>query len=215
MSGSRGKKDAAYSALRSLLEEPGSVLEILHDLSEDTATVPLSGLKRLIVGTRRYDDRGVAIVFGSMLEQNLEIAISSHFVIAADESRRMFSYTEDGPLSNFAAKIAMGHALGVYDQRMRSDLVWIKHIRNAFAHARIEVDFNTEAVSLACERLIFPAKQTDPNKGIAKTPRQRFVACVGFISIYLRAGPPGPRKFEGSAAYAGMYGAPRSSPETP
>lgn len=204
--GSRGKKDAAYSALLRLLEEPGSDHVIMQDLLDSVD--PKEGIAAALLGTPKFDDRGVAIVFGALLERALETAISTHFYISADEARRLFSYTDDGPLAEFSAKIAMGYALGIYDNRMQSDLKWIARIRNAFAHARVAVGFDTEAIIGACDQLMWPHKNSPlhTSKGIAKAPRQRFTACIGMMVIFLRKGPSGPRKYVGSVAYQVMYG---------
>lgn len=204
MAGSRGRK-GVQAALKALMEEPGSDREIFEHLLHDTETDPTTRVARALAGIRNYDDRGVAIIFGSLLERNLELALSTHFAIDSAQARRIFSYTEDGPLANLAAKIAMGYALGIYDDRMRSDLRWVKDIRNAFAHARVEVSFATDAVVKACDQLIYPMKSDDPRIGIAKTPRQRFLACVGVIALYLRTDSGGPRRFQSSGIYSAMY----------
>lgn len=109
----------------------------------------------------------------------------------------------------------MGYALGVYDDRMQRDLKWIARIRNAFAHARVEVGFHTEAIVGACDQLIFPRKQSPlhTSKGIAKTPRQRFTACIGIMAGYLTKGPAGPRRYLGSKTYDAMYAEPSPSPD--
>jgi len=53
---------------------------------------------------------------------------------------------ERGPLNSFSSMIAMGYALGIYDQGMRSDLDIVRHIRNAFAHSRKPIHFDHPAV---------------------------------------------------------------------
>jgi hypothetical protein len=212
--GSKGKKDQAYVALQRLMEEPGSDHVILQDLLHSIDDSPRSQLVRALAGTPQFDDRAVAIVFGAMLERSLEIAIRTHFAIKEEEARRLFSYTDDGPLASFSAKTAMGYALGLYCEKMYRDLKWIARIRNAFAHARVEVGFHAGAIIGACDQLTMPyrPKSGEPDVGIAKTPRQRFTACVGMMALYLRQGPPGPLKFKGSAVYRAMYGGPPSSP---
>jgi hypothetical protein len=200
MVGSRMKKDA-YSALQRLMEEAGSDHVVLQDLLHSIDTNPTNKIARLLAGIPDYSDRDVAIVFGSILERALELAISTHFSIGTDEARHLFSYTNDGPLANFAAKIAMGYALGIYDKKMQSDLRWIARIRNAFAHARVDVSFGTDAIDGACDQLILPARTS----GIARTPRQRFTACVGLMALYLRNDSPAARKFHDSKLYQTMY----------
>lgn len=177
-----GKKDAAYRALQRLMEEPGLPGEMLLDLAASLTDDPADRLARMLGGKPDYDDRAAALVYGAMVEQSLEIALSTHFVVDVKESNRLFSYADDdGYIANFAAKIALGHALGIYDHQMRGDLTWIRHIRNAFAHARLDVGFHTEAIILACDQLRFPRHNP---KWV--TPRQKFTATAGLVAMFLR-----------------------------
>ena len=111
----------------------------------------------------------------------------------------MFSYPY-GPLREFNAKIAMGRALGIYDNRMRDDLRWIKDIRNAFAHVRFKVDFGTPEIQAAVDQLQFPGEMTQatievpaggsapilPGEPVILAPRQRFTVCVTTLTQLLR-----------------------------
>jgi hypothetical protein len=197
----RAKKDA-YAALQRLMEEPGSTDVILEDFLHSIETDQKKKIARLMAGTPTYDDRGVAVIFGALLESALETAIATHFAIPTSESRRLFSYTDNGPLAEFSGKIAMGYALGVYEEHMHSDLKWISRIRNAFAHARVEVSFGTEAIVEACNQLKFP-KHGAP---AIQAPRQRFTVCVAFSAIHLLLDEIHPRTWKNSAPYLAMYG---------
>lgn len=206
MARSRGKKDSAYSALDRLMQEPGSDHDILQDLLHNTDTNPQAKIAQLLAGIPQYSDRDCAIVFGSLLERALESAIGRDFMISPNEARRLFSYIDDGPLAKFSSKIAMGYALGIYDARMNGDLKWVARIRNAFAHARVDVTFATQAVVLACDQLLMLLKpKSGESFGIAQTPRQRFTTCVGLMTLYLTAAPPGSIRYQGNSVYEGMY----------
>jgi hypothetical protein len=146
-----------------------------------------------------YDDRGVAIVFVAQLEEALEKALETHFTIPVEAARQMFSYP-DGPLAELNAKIAMGYALGIYDERMRDDLRWIKDIRNAFAHVRFEINFSTPEIQAAVAQLHF---SNEIIKGSTEVPpggsvsivsgeptilgtRQHFTSCLFTLTVLLR-----------------------------
>jgi hypothetical protein len=212
---SKGKKTPeklAYEALHRLMEAPG-VQE--HAMTELMRTLePRKLFKQSLLPS--YDDRGVAIVFVSHLEDALESAIASHFTIDANESRRLFSYPS-GPLAEFSAKIAMGYALGVYDNRMRDDLRWIKDVRNAFAHVRFEIGFDTPEIQAAVDQLQWPggglvtSTVTVPAGGSAPLPmggeavsmtaRQRFTTCVVIFTYFLSRDEIKPRRLLGTAFY--------------
>ena len=98
-----------------------------------------------------YEDRAVALVATSAVELALEAAILARFVPLDDNERRdLFSVDSDSPLSSFAAKIRIGRAMGIYGPRFKSDLIVIKTIRNAFAHAPRHIDFDTQEIRDAC-----------------------------------------------------------------
>jgi hypothetical protein len=175
---SRGKKSGAYQALQALMALPGSHNDIWTDLTAKLFDDPMDRMGRFLAATPEYDDRAAAIVFGALVEHSLEAALTTYFDIEADNASKLFTYSEDeGRISTFSAKIALGAALGVYDHRMRHDLTWVKNIQNAFAHARVYVDFKTEAIILACDQLRFPAKRkpedSPPVAKVAVTRRQR------------------------------------------
>jgi hypothetical protein len=62
-------------------------------------------------------------------------------------------------LSSLARKISMARALGIYGTKMRSDLNWIRHIRNAFAHSKIHLEFATKEIADACDQLFIPKRE--------------------------------------------------------
>jgi hypothetical protein len=219
---SRGKKSGAYQALQALMALPGSHNDIWTDLTAKLFDDPMDRMGRFLAATPEYDDRAAAIVFGALVEHSLEAALTTYFDIEADNASKLFTYSEDeGRISTFSAKIALGAALGVYDHRMRHDLTWVKNIQNAFAHARVYVDFKTEAIILACDQLRFPAKRkpedSPPVAKVAVTPRQRYTAAAGTLAAYLRMPQKRLRFTNPKAApvYETLYGPLPSSLETP
>lgn len=177
---SKTKRDAdPYEALQRLMDEPGNVASIWSDFHFSVTEDTKERLARALIGGEEYDDRAAALIFAAILEQSLEIALTSLFVTDAERSRRLFSYDQGGPLAQFAAKITMGHALGLYGDSMRRDMARIRTIRNAFAHVRRNLEFNTPQVAKACA--CFDMRLYE---GI-KEPRTRFTAAVGSIATYL------------------------------
>ena len=205
MAGSHGKKDKVYAALSALMAKPGDQLSISSELIRADHDILSDELAKLIEPYPKMDDRELAIVFSSQIEIGLEKAVASHFCIPATETTRLFSYP-DGPLREFSAKIAIGLALGVYDAQMNNDLKWILRIRNAFAHARVEVSFETPAIHDACEQLRHPLK---PELGMAIFPprssRFRFTLCVNAIRNYFGLAEAGTLRFKDWPLYAATY----------
>jgi hypothetical protein len=208
----RKKRDGARRALERLYGETGSLLEVWEEIvgSGGLNALGQPTLAQILAGKKGYDDLAAAIIFGSFLEKALEIALSSH--LAPDTWKRMFSYDDDGPLATFAAKINMAHGLRVYDDRMRKDLVWIKNIRNAFAHVRVRIDFNTEAIVLCCDELELPKAYSSQ----LTTPRKKYTGTIALLSSYLLTplSTKKPLRFQREGLYSQLYGkTPPSSPQ--
>jgi hypothetical protein len=133
-------------------------------------------------------DHTVAIVTASILETALELAIIPKFPkISSEDQKLLFSDSKEGPLSTFSAKIRIAHALGIFGNAMRDDLITIKAIRNLFAHARGPIDFDNQAVIDACAAL-YILQQGLWSGGILPTPataKDRYLqaAMMYFLSL--------------------------------
>jgi hypothetical protein len=142
------------------------------------------------------------LVFQAMVEAHLQLALVKIMKIAKADVHKLFSYDQrdgQGELATFAAKIHKGAVVGLYEKSMVDDLNWIKHIRNVFAHARLHVDFDEEAVRDACNSLtvITNLKRVGLEVGHRNkawrvsmlTPRQKYTAaCAVFtdmLALYL------------------------------
>lgn len=210
-SGSKGKKGKAYAALQSLMLQPGDHSDFWDELFNHEASDPKHRIASALRGLPKYEDRVAAIIYASILESSLEYAISTRFVLPPDKTGKMFSYPEDGPLSSFAAKIAMGEALGIFGDQMRKDIKWIKDIRNAFAHTRVGISFKTPAVIAACDELIFPKIGRPfmyPSGGqpMLETARQKYSITVATFCTYLLSKKRAKRlQFKRSAVYRHLY----------
>jgi hypothetical protein len=128
-----------------------SRIEALRKLSYAPATEKHQGdfERQMEPGT---GGRGACLLIVAQLENELEAAIVSTMPkMAPDVRSEMFE--QDGPMATFARKISMAAALGIVGPKTRSNLKIIRHIRNAFAHAKIPIDFDTDEVTKACEEL--------------------------------------------------------------
>lgn len=99
------------------------------------------------------NDRVIALVFGSIIEQSLEIAIVTHFVSMDEkEIARFFGPPEEAPIT-FDVKIRLSYALGICGANSRDDLTCIRHIRNVFAHTKTELTFQSTEIIKICDEL--------------------------------------------------------------
>jgi hypothetical protein len=101
------------------------------------------------------NDRGAAILACTFLENALEIAISRRLSGSGKIFDRLF--LNEGPLGTFDAKILIADALDIYGTLTRQNIITIKHVRNAFAHCSIPIDFSTKEIAVACDSFALPS----------------------------------------------------------
>lgn len=96
--------------------------------------------------------RGACLLICSQLENALTDAIEARLRNLTNDIRHEL-FEQDGPLATFARKISMATALGILGPKSQHNFRIIRHIRNAFAHCRIPVDFETQEINDACREL--------------------------------------------------------------
>lgn len=197
------ERRAVYGALRALMSEPGSHIDMWNDLAIDFPEGSAGLVARALIGPN-YSDRDAALVYGSMVEQALETAISTHFVTSTEEQAKFFSYAdEDSAFPTFAAKTSLGFALGIYDDRMRDDLTCIRNVRNVFAHARVAVDFGHPAIIQACAMI---KARNIATIAAEKLARRQYVSATALAAAYLTRSTSGPLRFtDPDHSYDVMY----------
>lgn len=145
--------------------------------------------------TQEKNDRGACILVVTNVENKLLNAIKHRLKVTDKYYEKIFGF--NGPLGTFDNKIRMGYALEIFGDEMLENLNVIKSIRNAFAHSRLPINFDTPEVVSACELLIKPKIRTDVQEQIAafesgwaqaNTSRRKFITIssiiAGNFSIY-------------------------------
>lgn len=130
----RGK---VFSALRALSDAPTKP-EHFEQYAQETRA--------------EKSDRGAAILLATNLETALQSAIERLLAVSDDARHELFG-SENAPIGTFSNKIRIGHALRIFGDETRGNLEIIRRIRNAFAHVKIPITFDTEQVRNACALL--------------------------------------------------------------
>jgi hypothetical protein len=139
--------------------------------------------------------RAAALVAAAALDNALEDAIAADWPgdIGDDDHKADYNliFRLDGaPLASFAAKIRIAHAMGIYGDVTRGDLLTISTIRNIFAHSPKALDFSHEAIAEACCNLNV-SREYAARKLIKKAvhaqslPRETFLHTCYIIQIAL------------------------------
>jgi len=102
-------------------------------------------LEQMLATLGQGDDRTIAIVGASVLEAILERFIQRRLAFCDSTLAGQLFYNR-GPLSDFHGKIIVAQACGYITSPMAKELLLIKSIRNAFAHAVVGISFETPEV---------------------------------------------------------------------
>ena len=115
-------------------------------------------------------DRAAALALGTLVEDALELALRRAMrPLSRDEDDGLFG--ADAPAGTFSAKTKLAYALQLIDATARSDINYIREIRNAFAHTRMGLTFQTEEVKNVCFLLRWLNENTDlPSVGVITHP---------------------------------------------
>lgn len=121
-----GKKPAAVVRLKKLSEQP---------FDDDN-------FKSVIDSLRSESDRAAVIIAGSLLDDELAALIRKVMrPLSAEDRQRLFSF--DGPAGTFSSRILLAYALRLIDANDRKLLNIIREMRNACAHSRTPISFDT------------------------------------------------------------------------
>ena len=130
-----------------------SAIEALNRLTDEQPTY--DHFSEFIAETNaEKNDRGAAILLATNVENALQIALLRMFKTRKDQARGLFG--SNSPLGTFANKIQMAYALDIFGDETKANLDIIRTVRNAFAHAKIPIKFETPQVKNACAHLHIP-----------------------------------------------------------
>jgi DNA-binding MltR family transcriptional regulator len=132
----------ARASLKALSRKPLSFNELFETLATFVSLPPQA---EVLIGV-------------SLIEDVLKQAILAKFPKQLSNTDLVSMFENEGPLSSIGARAALAFAMDVIDEKIRADIHCIKDIRNAFAHSRISLDFNTPEVAEACKTLTTPSR---------------------------------------------------------
>jgi hypothetical protein len=125
--------------------------------------------------TPETNHRGACLMQTANVETALDAAIQRF--LRLDQDSRLLE--DENFFSSLSRKIELGHALRIYGQQTKSNLNTMRHIRNAFAHAKIPVTFDTPEVAAVCSQftilpILHPRVMREEPAKEQLTPRRLF-----------------------------------------
>ena len=135
-----------WSLSLSLIRGKGSTVSKSDPIKALSRRFPLpTEIDDVIADLETKNDREIAIIGGGLLECCFERALIRSFQ-DHDPSLCGRLFQNRGPLSDLDSKILMARALGLINASMAEELNRVRLVRNAFAHAIIAIDFDTEVI---------------------------------------------------------------------
>jgi hypothetical protein len=98
------------------------------------------------------NDRGAAILLATNVENALQTALLSRLKM----QRTPALFGANSTLGPFSNKIQMAYAMDIFGDQTKHNLDIIRIVRNAFAHSKIPIRFDTPQVREACSYLVVP-----------------------------------------------------------
>jgi hypothetical protein len=124
----------------------------------------------------KADDRTLCLLLTAQLENSLDRAIDFAMGEQTAEMRKDL-YEHDGPLGNFSRKITIAATITLLGPVSQENFRLMRHVRNAFAHAKVPITFETPEVAEVCAGLVRfnifdPPEEVDQDPDM--TARNRF-----------------------------------------
>jgi len=99
-------------------------------------------------------DRAAALIMASFADVAMNGLIAYAIRVPDLTALKALFIAERGPLYEFASKIYFAKAIHIIGKDTTNNLEVIRNVRNTFAHAIADIDFDTSEISRACNRLI-------------------------------------------------------------
>jgi hypothetical protein len=178
MAPSRSKINAALRSLLAKRPRPLTALATIDRFDRDNQSTDYA--------------RGVILVSAALAEQLLEEAILTRCLKKFTKPPYrdvLFSGDPEsgGAVTTFAAKITLGHALGLYGNLAREDFDRLRRVRNVAAHAKTKLTFESPAIKNAVQSLhiLGEAYGNVGKSRRARTTKAKFLASCAMSMIFL------------------------------
>ena len=139
------------------------------------------------------NDRDLVLISSAVVEQGLEHALMAFFAPADADALEVRDVLFDGDAAvagDLGAKIKLAKIAKVIGARASADLQLIRVVRNAFAHSRKVLSFETPEVSAVCDLIACPLDWSNVFEGQQEdNPRGKFVQTCFHLCMHLYTYP--------------------------
>lgn len=131
-----------------------------------------------IARLKSESDRGVIILAATLIEDALVTALE-RIVKCPDRKTRDRIFGPEGPLGSFSRRIDFAVVLGILAKDKAQGLHTIRFVRNAAAHAHVEIDFSVSVIKQALGTMLRPDQADDLETWPRKNVRNYYLTLCG------------------------------------
>jgi hypothetical protein len=140
------------------------------------------------------NDRSAALMSSAYVEHALLALIRTGLKPLNEEDENYIFFGRNSTLGTFASRTDIAYALGLISETQKADLDIIRHIRNTFAHAVKNIDFNHDLIKSECDKFSFEFISTVSGDATRDHPRNLYITIcttlsMAFVKEALRARP--------------------------
>jgi DNA-binding MltR family transcriptional regulator len=164
----KSKKDIRLSLFS---HTPNSVRTLRKLFKGNFPDADISGLAEEL---KRQSDRSLITLAASFLDDALAYRISKRFCFAPEDKEYSFCFRFEGPLGTFSSRLEIAALFGIIDDETYQELDIIRELRNACAHCKHPITFDTAQIANVANRL-------RPPLGLFRTPDTSVTALRAFF----------------------------------
>jgi hypothetical protein len=129
------------------------------------------------------DDRSVALVSTALAETSLILGIAAVLQPRELKAVEALFWAKKAKYPTFYSRIEKAHDLNLIGPQTKRNLNVIRQVRNVFAHAMIDVTFDTPEISEACAQIIL-AESSQLSVTEESHRQTRFRFCYGCHDVF-------------------------------
>ena len=122
----------------------------------------------MVMKFHEESDRAAGLLAGAFVEHYTETYLRA-FILKDRDEKGLFQ--PHGPLDTFSARISIAYAFGLIDESLKSDLDYIRKVRNYIAHEPMSAIFSESPLRDYCQNL--------STVGLSTEPREQYLFAVG------------------------------------
>lgn len=108
-------------------------------------------LGKFLNSFNKESDRGAALLAASIIDEWLSQILESYLLKDKVSKELLFGF--NAPLGTFSARAKAAFSLGLIEKKEYKEINIIRKIRNEFGHKWDGIDFNSDIISIECDKL--------------------------------------------------------------